>query len=76
MIERGEHGAFTVRYLEGAKEGLAIHFYTRPELRALTRAHFAVVQGPQAQTIHREPAGTGSWVQWEAVYERRGGGSA
>jgi SAM-dependent methyltransferase len=71
VIERGEHGGFTVRYEEGSKDGMAIHFYTRPELEALTRARFAAVLEPREDVIDRAPPERGSWAQWQAVYERR-----
>lgn len=71
VIERGEHGGFSVQYLEGPKDGLAIHFYTRSELDALTGTHFAAVVEPREDIIHRAPPEHGFWAQWEAVYQRR-----
>ena len=70
VIERGEHGGFSVRYLDGPKDGLAIHFYARAELEALTRDRFATVVAPREDITHRAPPARGFWAQWEAVYRR------
>jgi SAM-dependent methyltransferase len=71
VIERDAHGGFSVRYLEGPKDGMAVHFYAGPELEALTRARFAAVLEPRQEIIHRAPPEQGFWAQWEAVYRRR-----
>lgn len=71
VIEQGEHGGFSVRYLEGPKDGMAIHFYARAELEALTRPRFAAIGEPREDIIHRSPPERGFWAQWEAVYRRR-----
>lgn len=71
VIERGEHGDFSVRYLEGPKDGMAIHFYARAELAALTGARFETIMEPREEIIHRAPPERGFWAQWEAVYRRR-----
>ena len=71
VIERGGHGGFSVRYLEGSKDGMAIHFYTRAELDALTSAAFDTIGEPREEFIERAPPERGSWAQWEAVYRRR-----
>jgi SAM-dependent methyltransferase len=71
IVERGDKDGFTVRYLEGPKAGLAVHFYGREELAALTASAFRCVHGPREDVIPREPPKTGTWAQWEAIYERR-----
>ena len=71
VVERSAGDGFTVRYLEGPKTGLAVHFYGREELAALTAPAFRCVHGPREDVIPREPPKTGAWAQWEAVYERR-----
>ena len=70
VLEQGEHGGFSVQYREGPKDGMAIHFYTRAELDALTRARFVTVVEPREDIIHRAPPEHGFWAQWEAVYRR------
>jgi len=71
VIERGGHGGFSVRYLEGPKDGMAIHFYTAAERDALTGARFETIGEPREEIIQRAPPERGFWAQWEAVYQRR-----
>jgi len=71
VVDENPRGGFSVQYLEGPKQGLAVHFYARAELDALTRAAFRCVQPPREEIIHRAPPRWGFWAQWEAVYERR-----
>jgi SAM-dependent methyltransferase len=71
VIERNAHGGFSVRYLEGPKQGLPVHFYAGGELASLTGSRFACLRAPQEETIRRAPPQHGAWAQWEAVYERR-----
>ena len=70
VIERNDHGGFTILYDAGPKKGLSVHFYSRDELLALTRDDFAVVAGPREGVTARTPPGTGHWVQWEATWKR------
>ena len=75
IVERNELGGFTVRYDDGPKTGLLIHFYSRAELiRHLDRA-FTVVDPPREDVIAREPAKSGSWAQWETIWRRASGQS-
>jgi hypothetical protein len=71
VVEHGEDGSFSVRYREGPKAGMAIHFYARAELEALTRERFDTLVEPREEIIHRAPPERGFWAQWEAVYRRR-----
>ena len=71
VIERASHGGLTIRYEAGSKEGLAIHFYARDELAALTADGFEPVMPPHERIIERTPPQTGFWAQWEAVWRRR-----
>ena len=72
MLEVGRVGGFTIRYDEGPKQGLAVHFYSRDELRARTDADFEPVRDLREDVIHRAPPKTGSWAQWEGIWQRRG----
>src|SRR5262249_55249466 len=47
VVEHAEDGSFSVRYREGPKAGVAIHFYTRAELEALTREQFETLVEPR-----------------------------
>ena len=71
MVEQNRFGGFTIRYEEGPKEGLRVHFYAREELLDLTRHWFRPLAGPREDVMHRAPPKTGSWAQWEAVWQKR-----
>jgi hypothetical protein len=71
VIETNKHGGFTVRYEEGPKRGLPVHFYAREELLASCDADFELVSGPREDVTRRLPPKTGSWAQWETVWKRR-----
>ena len=70
VIERNEFGGFTIRYDEGPKTGLFVHFYSRDELLRRTEGRFEVVLHPREDVIRRTPPETGSWSQWEVVWRR------
>ncbi len=68
VVEKNMHGGFTVRYEEGPKKGLDIHFFSQAELEAhLLRRNFELVSGPSEDSVLRAPPKTGTWSQWEAV---------
>ena len=71
LIEREAHGGFTVRYDEGPKDGMLIHFFTRAELEALTSSRFETLLVPREEIISRVSPEQGFWAQWEAIYQRR-----
>src|SRR5205823_9976363 len=68
-IERSDGEGFTVRYLEGPKRNLPVHFFSRRELELLTRDTFRLVGDIQEEIIPRTPPQTGSWAQWEVICE-------
>jgi SAM-dependent methyltransferase len=70
VVETSDDG-FTVEYQEGPKRGLAVHFYGRRELDALTAGAFRALGEPTEAFTKRPPPQRGSWAQWEAVYARR-----
>ena len=71
VVERNESGGFTVRYEDGPKRGLLVHFYSQDELLERTEAQFATLIAPREDVIGRVPPETGSWAQWEAVWRKR-----
>jgi len=71
VVERNRFGGLTIRYEEGAKDGLCVHFYAREELLDLTQHWFRPLAGPREDVTHRAPPKTGSWAQWEAVWQKR-----
>ncbi len=63
-------GGFTVRYLEGPKDGLQVHFYSGAELDALFYDGYTPVLTRRLHSTPRTPAGPGQWSQWEAIWRR------
>lgn len=72
VVERNTLDGFTIRYDEGPKTGLLVHFFSRAELADRSRMDFVPVMEPREELIVRETPKTGSWAQWEAVWKRRG----
>ena len=71
VVEKNMHGGLTVRYDEGSKRGLDIHFFSQAELEAhLLRRGFRIVSGPSEDSVLRAPPKTGTWSQWEIVSEK------
>jgi SAM-dependent methyltransferase len=64
-----ECGGFTVRYLDGPKRGLLIHFFDLSELDSLFAGYERVV-APRLSRTWRVPVTRGQWSQWEAIYRR------
>jgi SAM-dependent methyltransferase len=69
-LGENRHGGFTVRYDEGPKQGLPVHFYSRDELLARTAADFRPLRALREEVIQRVPPKTGSWAQWEGIWQR------
>jgi len=71
VVERNPFGGLTVRYSDGPKAGLCVHFYSADEIRELTRDQFRLLAGPREVVTRRAPPKTGTWAQWEAVLQKR-----
>jgi SAM-dependent methyltransferase len=72
VLERDRLGGLTIRYDDGPKTGLLIHFASREDLLARAGAVFEVVREPREVVMRRDAPKTGTWAQWEAVWRRRG----
>ncbi len=71
VTERHPDGAFSVRYLDGPKTGLDVHFWAARELdAALSGAGFTPLLELRAQATWRVPRERGLWLQWEGIYRR------
>jgi len=70
LLEQNEFGGFTVQYQSGPKQGLPVHFYSWAELEHLTQANFRLLAPPQEAVMARPAPQTGTWAQWEALWER------
>jgi SAM-dependent methyltransferase len=72
VVERNASGGFTIRYEAGPKHGLLVHFYSRAELTERREIAFSTVRELEEDVTVRTAPATGSWAQWETVWERRG----
>jgi hypothetical protein len=70
VVERQALGGFTVRYDEGPKAGLLIHFYSWAELTERLSSAFLLVGDPREDVTLRALPKSGSWAQWETVWRR------
>ena len=64
-------GGFTVRYLDGPKTGLEIHFFAAAELAGLIGKGFTPLMPLRLDSTPHVPPATGQWSQWEAIWRRR-----
>jgi len=69
LEEQDSDGGATIRYLEGPKSGLLIHFFSYDELARLFFGWEEVLP-LRLQRTWREPRDRGSWLQWEAIWRR------
>ena len=69
VVERNVDGGFTVEYLSGPKNGLAIHFFAAAELARLLSTLEPLLP-VRVQATHRRPPGQGRWLQWEGIWRR------
>ena len=65
VIESSGDGGLTVRYLEGPKRDLDIHFFSENELKVLFSDEFEPVLPLSRDVTWREPRSNGQWSQWE-----------
>ena len=69
--EEKEGSGLTVRYLEGPKRGLLVHFFDRSELEGLFTDRFDTDLPMRRDRTRRPRPGAGQWSQWEAIWVRR-----
>lgn len=71
VTERDTDGSFSVRYTEGPKTGMTVHFWAARELEsAVAEAGFAPVMSLRPQATWRAERAAGLWLQWEGIYRR------
>lgn len=73
VVEKGSDGRFTVRYLDGPKRGLDIHFFSATELRGLVEVGFIPVLPLRSVVTQRISPKRGHWDQWEGIWQREWG---
>lgn len=69
IIEKNEHGGFTIQYLEGPKKGLYVHFFTKQEIIELVGNSFVMLELEENTTARTAPK-TGSWSQLEIIFQK------
>jgi SAM-dependent methyltransferase len=70
VVQREADEGFTLRYLDGPKRGLLIHFFSEDELASLFGEAFRPVLPLRLHRTWRKPPGRGQWSQWEAIWQR------
>lgn len=70
MIDYNSLGGVTVRYEEGPKRELLVHFYSDAELDEHTKSDVSPVLELQEIVTERDDSTSGSWSQWEGVWKR------
>jgi SAM-dependent methyltransferase len=61
-------GGLTIRYDEGPKRDLAIHFFARDEIERLTDRLVPILP-LRIQRTHRQKRPAGHWDQWEGIWQ-------
>jgi hypothetical protein len=61
-------GGLTIRYDEGPKRDLAIHFFARDEIERLTDRLAPILPLRIDRTVRQKPS-TGHWDQWEGIWQ-------
>ena len=73
IVEQGADRSVTVRYSEGPKAGLEVHFWAGKELAGLVGgAGFSPLLQLRPDSVWRAGAGAsrGQWQQWEGIWRR------
>ena len=71
VVEPPDGSGFTIRYREGPKAGLLVHFFDRVELEELFRRTFEPVLPLRLDSTKRATPSSGQWSQWEAIWTRK-----
>jgi len=71
VIEGNKRTGKTVLYEEGPKTGQQIHYYSKPELEAISERHNFSIIRPLVEVIeNRQPPLRGHWTQWETIWRK------
>ena len=69
IVEQNDDGAYTIRYLEGPKNGLLISFLTEEELYRLCDELF-IIEHISEVTMKRKKPKIGTWSQFEVILKK------
>lgn len=67
VVEEAPDDSFTVRYLDGPKNGLLVHFFSRQEIEDLFVGWLAQLPLRLNRTSRASPE-PGKWSQWEGIW--------
>ncbi len=70
VTEQAADGSYTVKYLDGPKKGLFVHFFSRGSLMDLFADGFMPVMPMRLSVTQRDAPETGQWSQWEGIWCR------
>ena len=71
VTERDSDGSFSVRYADGPKTGMTVHFWAARELEsAVTGDGFAPVLTLRPQATWLAERAAGLWLQWDGICRR------
>jgi SAM-dependent methyltransferase len=68
VLTRSAASGLTIRYDDGPKRDLVIHFFARDEIERLTDRLVPVLPLRIHRTLRQEPS-AGHWDQWEAIWQ-------
>jgi SAM-dependent methyltransferase len=69
VVESNRHGGVTVRYDDGPKTGLLVHFFSNAEIDGLS-ADLTPVLPFRVQRTERQAPHDGYWDQWEGIWSK------
>ena len=71
VTEKSDTGSFTVRYDDGPKTGLLVHFISKDDLLELVESNnMSLVHEIENMTASRPSRDSGTWSQWELTAKK------
>lgn len=71
VVEGNVEDGMTIRYENGPKADLDIHFFSRNEIEALSESSFDIVAPLREISMSRTAPKDGKWVQWEGIWKKK-----
>jgi hypothetical protein len=68
VLTRSTGSGLTIRYDDGPKRDLAVHFFAREEIERLTDRLEPIVPLRTRRTLRQKPS-AGHWDQWEGIWQ-------
>jgi hypothetical protein len=70
VLAESTGSGLTIRYDQGPKRDLAVHFFARDEIERLTENLVPIMPLRIHRTLRRKPS-AGHWDQWEGIWQMR-----